>query len=402
MAECLHYGVPVIAAAVGGIPELIHPSDRNRTLFHPPTAASLAQKILNLLGVNRAPSGNSAGCISSGKNAVALAQPVLTSSEIAETWLQLHRRVILNQSSHGNERPANQHKALLFGTPSVTTFVWAANEPVVESAGPRDPASFVKRLHSILLAVAAQSPHVPHNGVLSTMASRVVVVFSANQVAFFNQRANSGGFASLSSSLQALHGVDDVRVINETCGPATWKKVQGHDHVPQAKQSDCGGRCVQQLLVADLMEPAQQTAGLEAAGSRFAFILPLDEMPLRCAVQHMVTAALQRVHEHGRSGLVNTMVVGFVPLEARALVVGRLSCFAWIDLQFKKLTNFSCICGMISSRQAELLDPRKRDENKNRAYETKLLGTHYDDVDAWNVRHGRNSTRAYLRVVVEC
>ncbi len=52
--ECLHHRVCFLATTVGGIPELVHPDDRDRSLFDP-TPTSLAQKLADALQEGTAP-----------------------------------------------------------------------------------------------------------------------------------------------------------------------------------------------------------------------------------------------------------------------------------------------------------------------------------------------------------
>src|SRR5439155_12438309 len=48
VAECVELGIPFIASATGGIPELVAEADRERVLF-PPTAGDLAAALQRVL-----------------------------------------------------------------------------------------------------------------------------------------------------------------------------------------------------------------------------------------------------------------------------------------------------------------------------------------------------------------
>ncbi|MFL5980510.1 MAG: glycosyltransferase [Gaiellaceae bacterium] len=89
VAECVECGIPFIASATGGIPELVAVADRERTLF-PPTADDLAAALRRAL-------------TSSG---FAPARPSRNASEALDSWLELVGAV--QPSSVPAVRPARQ------------------------------------------------------------------------------------------------------------------------------------------------------------------------------------------------------------------------------------------------------------------------------------------------------
>jgi O-antigen biosynthesis protein len=82
--ECLNLGLPFLAAAAGGIPELIAPVDRERVLFSP-DSKSLAERMKAVLD-----SGISPG------------RPAFTAEEAKEEWLSLHSDQELRQGRRGS------------------------------------------------------------------------------------------------------------------------------------------------------------------------------------------------------------------------------------------------------------------------------------------------------------
>ncbi len=72
VAECLHLRIPFIAAAVGGVAELVHPEDRESNLFAP-DKRSLAETVMNAVTL---------GC--------PIARPRYRPEELTSSWLQLH------------------------------------------------------------------------------------------------------------------------------------------------------------------------------------------------------------------------------------------------------------------------------------------------------------------------
>jgi hypothetical protein len=80
--ELLRLGLPFIAAATGGIPELIDETDWARTLFRPTTSA-LGAKIAEVLEAK----------------GWAAARSSLESSQVAERWLAWFERVVLSRSN---------------------------------------------------------------------------------------------------------------------------------------------------------------------------------------------------------------------------------------------------------------------------------------------------------------
>jgi O-antigen biosynthesis protein len=80
--ESLRLGLPFIAAATGGIPELIDESDRPRILFQP-TASALATKISEVLDADE----------------WAAARPRFESAQVGDLWLAWFERVATNRSN---------------------------------------------------------------------------------------------------------------------------------------------------------------------------------------------------------------------------------------------------------------------------------------------------------------
>lgn len=72
VAECLHLRIPFIAAAVGGVGELLHPDDRATNLFTP-DKRSLREKIVTTL-----------------REGAPVARPRYSPDELIASWLQLH------------------------------------------------------------------------------------------------------------------------------------------------------------------------------------------------------------------------------------------------------------------------------------------------------------------------
>lgn len=81
VVECLHYKIPFIAAGVGGIPELIHPEDRERVLVTS-SVNVVAKKVSECL-----------------KNGAYCARPVKAAKSIIDEWINWHDEILANYTA---------------------------------------------------------------------------------------------------------------------------------------------------------------------------------------------------------------------------------------------------------------------------------------------------------------
>jgi hypothetical protein len=111
--------------------------------------------------------------------------------------------------------------------------VWAATEPVL------DTALFVKRVYSLLLALAAQSGWLDSQGQNQQHQQeeelRVMLVMSSRQRRVFDSRAPNG-FGTFVATVVALHKVDVV-VLEDTCGHSSSRG----NSTSSASGGDSGG-----------------------------------------------------------------------------------------------------------------------------------------------------------------
>lgn len=156
-------------------------------------------------------------------------------------------------------------------------FAWFANELI------GDVPVFVKRMHSLLLALSSQS-------VSNTTFVRVVAVLSESQRNLIDTETDSG-FVNFEASLQAIHKAT-VRIIADAC-------------------SGVPGSCPKSFILSELSTHGETLRAARTAKDIVlaALVVPADEMPLQCAVSNFATAAHSRILTEGQSGILRSFTI---------------------------------------------------------------------------------------------
>ena len=91
VTECLHAGIPFVAAATGGTPELVAPTDRDRALV-PPDHIALGDRIAELAGAPLRPVARTLGLPPRHRYLDALARADGTLRRVGGTFRHAHAR----------------------------------------------------------------------------------------------------------------------------------------------------------------------------------------------------------------------------------------------------------------------------------------------------------------------